>query len=63
MNGLEMIKKIKKEYPGIPIILQTATVMDNIEKKAKYAGCNGCLTKPIDLDALSSKINDFLEIA
>lgn len=56
MNGYEATKILKKKYPGLPIIAQTAFAMSDDREKALDAGCDDYLAKPI-------KSKDLLTIA
>ncbi|NOU17370.1 MAG: PAS domain S-box protein [Bacteroidales bacterium] len=58
MNGLDATSKIRKSYPSLPIIAQTAFVLHGDDEKAFEAGCNDYIGKPIkrrDLHNLLSK--------
>lgn len=56
MNGYEATKILKKKYPELPIIAQTAFAMSDDREKALDAGCDDYLAKPI-------KSKDLLNIA
>lgn len=45
---------------GVPIIALTANAMVGDEEKAIEAGCDGYISKPIDVDALPAQINHYL---
>jgi len=62
MNGWELNRQIKKKYPWIPVILQTATVTNDLHKKVEKEGFNDYITKPIDLKKMVTKINKALEV-
>jgi CheY-like chemotaxis protein len=51
MDGYEATRQIRQTLPAIPIIGLSAHAMAGHEVRAKEAGCNAYLTKPIN-DAL-----------
>jgi len=48
MDGLELIKEVKRIYPQISSILVTGLASDEIRLKAKEEGVNGFFPKPIE---------------
>jgi CheY-like chemotaxis protein len=60
MDGYEATRLIRKTYPSLPIIGLSANAMQADVDKAKAAGCNDYLTKPIDDSLLIKKIEEFL---
>jgi CheY-like chemotaxis protein len=57
MDGFEAIKLIKRIKPGLPIIAQSAYAFSNDQKKAKIAGCDDFISKPVKRELLLSMIN------
>ncbi|MFY1112842.1 MAG: response regulator [Methanosarcinaceae archaeon] len=51
MDGLEVLKRLKEdpETENIPVIALTAHAMYGDEQKFLRAGCNGYVSKPIDI--------------
>jgi two-component system, cell cycle response regulator DivK len=63
LDGLETTRRIKAqpELRHIPIIALTAHAMQGDADKARAAGCDGYLTKPLDETLLWRKLAQFLE--
>jgi len=57
MNGYEAAKAIKKAFPTIKIIAQTANAVLGDREKAIDAGCDEYIAKPIDPTQLLTLIN------
>jgi PAS domain S-box-containing protein len=57
MDGYEMIRILKKNYPEVKIIVQTAYATHDDKQKALEAGCDDYLSKPIKSDLLLSRIS------
>ncbi len=62
IDGWEAIRRLKADeaLKRIPVIAVTAHAMQGDEEKARAAGCDDYLTKPIDEDLLLEKIRGFL---
>ena len=60
LNGYDSTRYIKKLAPDIPIIAQTAFAMADDAHKAKEAGCDDYVTKPISSYLLLNKMKKFL---
>ncbi|MBN1182922.1 MAG: PAS domain S-box protein [Bacteroidales bacterium] len=61
MDGYETTRKIKEIEEKIPILAQTAFAMDEDRTKCFNAGCTDFIAKPIDPDALLSRISKHLK--
>ena len=60
MDGYEATRKIRETMKSIPIIGLSAHAMSGDDEKAKEAGCNDYLTKPLDSKVLFQIINQYL---
>ena len=56
MNGLELLKKIKKDYPGLVVYMITAYGDEYNYHQAMANGCDDYLTKPLNFDDLKNKL-------
>ncbi len=59
MNGLELLKRIKQDYPGVKTFVITAYDEEN-KKAAEEIGVDAFFAKPIGLDALKKKVIEVL---
>jgi two-component system cell cycle response regulator DivK len=61
-NGLELTRRLKSEpsTASIPIVACTAAVMPADEDRAREAGCDAFVAKPIDLQEFSAVISSML---
>ncbi len=62
IDGWEATRRLKANdrLKQIPIIALTAHAMVGDEEKARAAGCDDYLTKPLDEDRLFERLNHFL---
>jgi CheY-like chemotaxis protein len=62
MDGLELTRRLKSDPQtrDITIIALTAYAMKGDEEKARAAGCDGYLTKPIDTASFPSVLAGYL---
>jgi two-component system cell cycle response regulator DivK len=65
MDGLELTRRLKADVltKDIVILALTASAMKGDEEKARAAGCDGYIAKPIDTDALPKVIAEHLGLA
>jgi two-component system cell cycle response regulator DivK len=63
MDGLELTRRLKADPAtrAVIIVALTAYAMKGDEEKAREAGCDGYLTKPVDTRALPDAVAAFLE--
>lgn len=62
LDGYSATRQIKtdKKTQGIPIIAVTSFAMKGEADKAKDAGCDAYITKPIDIHQVIEKVKEFL---
>jgi len=60
MNGNDAAKEIKKFRKKLPIIAQTAYIIDGEKEKSLKAGCCDYLTKPIKPNMLIETVNRYI---
>jgi len=61
LNGLEAARVIKKEFPHLPIIAQTAFAMQSDIDRYISEGFNDYLTKPIQIENLNNILAKYLQ--
>ena len=62
MDGLELTRRLKADPASreIIVIALTAYAMKGDDEKAFAAGCDGYISKPIDIDALLRVVAEYL---
>jgi CheY-like chemotaxis protein len=65
MSGLELTKQLKADAPtrDIIVVAVTAYAMKGDEERARAAGCDGYLSKPIDTRTLATVVAKHLSAA
>jgi CheY-like chemotaxis protein len=65
MDGLELTRRIRADpaTSGIAIVAVTAFAMTGDEQRARQAGCDGYVTKPIDTHTFPSLVSHYLTTA
>lgn len=63
LNGYEVTQKLKsmEEFENIPIVALTAHAMKGDRMKALEAGCEGYITKPINVRELPAQVKSFIK--
>ena len=60
IDGLELLKRVKKERPDIPVILMTGVTMNGIRTRALQEGADGFLDKPFRLAVIENMMQRLL---
>ena len=62
LDGVELTRKLRQnpENKGMVILMLTSNDVEGDEQKARQAGCDGYLLKPIDTQALPGIIAGYL---
>ncbi|OGW40339.1 MAG: two-component system response regulator [Nitrospirae bacterium RBG_13_39_12] len=63
INGYEVTRRLKSQatFKNVPIIALTAHAMKGDREKAIEAGCDGYISKPINVHELPDQIKSFLK--
>ncbi|MBU2646137.1 response regulator [bacterium] len=58
IDGMEVLKRIKKKYPEVQVIMLTGHGSEKDEETARSLGAFGYLNKPVNLDNLIQHIKN-----
>jgi len=61
MDGMDLIKAIRRDYADVYVILITAFGTPDTEKQAMRMGANDYLAKPFDFEELERRVRSFFE--
>ncbi len=61
MSGLELIQRLRRDYPNVYIMLITAYGTRDTRKEALHAGSDDYLAKPVELHELTGRVKGFFE--
>jgi len=56
IDGMEVLRRIRKAYPNVQVIMLTGHGSDKDEKEAKKLGAFEYLQKPVEIETLMKKI-------
>jgi DNA-binding response OmpR family regulator len=56
INGMEVLRRVKKSYPRVQVIIHTGHVNDLDEAEARELGVFDYLKKPVDIELLVDRI-------
>jgi two-component system, cell cycle response regulator DivK len=64
-DGLSLAKWVRREakHRHIPVIAVTAHAMVTDQERVMQAGCNACISKPIDFKLLAEELERWLELS
>jgi len=64
-DGLELAAWIRNDarFRGLPVIAVTAHAMVTDQQRVLRAGCNACISKPIDFNQLRGQLEGYLQSA
>ncbi len=60
-EGIETIKALRQEYPGLKVIAMSGAFGGDYLRIASYLGAHGTLPKPIQMEALLKLVAEVLE--
>jgi signal transduction histidine kinase/DNA-binding response OmpR family regulator len=60
LTGYEVATRLKSLMPQTPVVALTADESAHVRERALTAGCDGFLTKPIDLDTFMDQLQAYL---
>ena len=63
MDGLELLREIKRRRPDLPVMMVTAYDDDDRRHLAGEYGAAEFITKPVDFDFLKTQLRDLSEAA
>jgi two-component system chemotaxis response regulator CheY len=61
MDGMELIRNIRRDYPDTYVILITAFGTPDTQKQAIKIGANDYLAKPFDFEELERRVRHFFQ--
>ncbi len=60
MDGMETLRRLRQEHPGLPVIVLTGYGASQDVSQALTLGAHDYLVKPVDLDALLEAVQQAL---
>ena len=63
MDGLQLTRQLRSDpaWQAVRIVALTAYAMKGDEEKAREAGCDGYITKPLDTERLPRLVAEYLD--
>ncbi len=56
IDGMEVLRRVKKRYPGIQVIILTGHGTDRDEEESRRLGVFDYMKKPVDIEVLTRRI-------
>ena len=63
MDGVRVARLLKREQPGVRVVAYSAWAIPEWRERARQAGCDAYLTKPVELAQLRRVAAQYLEAA
>ncbi len=60
IDGVEVLRRVKKSYPTLPVVMVSASSQRGMGEKVKEYGADGMVMKPYDQDELLQLIGNLL---
>lgn len=61
LNGIDVLKQVKKVVPDLPILMQTANSWNNEEEDCLDNGADGFFSKPLNIDKLFIRMDECMK--
>ena len=61
MSGIELLKKIKADYPGTPVIIITGRTWESRQENVKAIGADGSISKPFRSNEILYQVKALLD--
>ena len=60
MNGIEVLREFKKEFPGIPVVMCSAAGLEQVVALALRVGASGYIVKPYDRETVLINLKEYI---
>ncbi len=60
LSGVETVKRLKKLYPHLPIMIVTGNATDRLKRESGCAGARLILEKPVDVEDFLDSVADLI---
>jgi len=62
IDGYEITRRLRQTdgFDQVPIVALTANALEGDRQKALNAGCDGYISKPVDIDTLPMQVESFM---